>query len=81
MLWFVTVATSGSHFYSCQILMKLEFSRDIVEKYSNINFNENPSSGSRFAFGQTDKTTLIVVFRNFVKAPKNEQGINRGKTR
>jgi hypothetical protein len=29
------------------ILMKLEFSRHIVEKYSNIKFNENPSSGSR----------------------------------
>jgi hypothetical protein len=30
--------------YSCQILMKLEFSRLIFEKYSNINFHENPSS-------------------------------------
>jgi len=31
---------------SCQILMKLEFSRQIFEK-SNIKFHENPSSGSR----------------------------------
>jgi len=34
--------------YSCQILMKLEFScRQIFEKYSNTKFHENPSSGSR----------------------------------
>ena len=33
--------------YSYQILMKLEFSRHIFDKYSNIKFNENPSSGSR----------------------------------
>jgi len=28
--------------------MKLEFSRQIFEKYSKIKFHENPSSGSRF---------------------------------
>jgi len=33
--------------YSCQILMKLEFSRQNFEKYSNIIFYENPSSESR----------------------------------
>jgi len=33
--------------YSCQILMKLEFSRQIFEKYANIKFNQNPSHGSR----------------------------------
>jgi hypothetical protein len=27
--------------------MKLEFSREIFKKYSNIKFQENPSSGSR----------------------------------
>jgi len=27
--------------------MKLEFSRQIFEKYSNIKFSEHPSSGSR----------------------------------
>jgi len=41
--------------YSCQILIKLEFSRYIFEKYSNINFHENPYSDSRFVpRGQTD---------------------------
>jgi len=33
--------------YSCPILMKLEFSRQVFEKYSNIRFHKNPSSGSR----------------------------------
>jgi len=37
-------------------LMKLEFSRKIFEKYSNIKFHENPSSGSRvIPYGQTDR--------------------------
>ena len=30
-----------------EILMKLGYSRQIFEKYSNIKFHENPSSGSR----------------------------------
>jgi hypothetical protein len=30
-----------------RFLLKLEISGQIFEKYSNINFNENPSSGSR----------------------------------
>jgi len=32
--------------YSCQILMILEFLWQSFEKYSNIKFHENPSSGS-----------------------------------
>ena len=36
--------------------MKLEFSEQIVEKYSNIKFHENPSSTSRVVLcGQTDR--------------------------
>ena len=35
--------------------MKLEFFRQIFEKYSNTKFHENPFSGSRvFPYGQTD---------------------------
>jgi hypothetical protein len=35
--------------------MKFEFSQQIFEKYSNIKFNENPSSGTRdVPCGQTD---------------------------
>ena len=39
--------------YSCPILMKFEFSRQFLEKYSNMNVYENPSSGSQVvSFGQ-----------------------------
>jgi hypothetical protein len=39
-----------------EILIKLEFSRQIFKKSSNIKFNENTSSGSRVvhADGQTE---------------------------
>jgi hypothetical protein len=58
---------------SCQILMKLEFSRQFYENYSNIILNENPTSGSRFVpRGRTDMTKLIVAFRNLANAPKNQ---------
>jgi len=33
--------------HSCQIIMKLEFSCHIFEKYSDIKFDKNSSSGSR----------------------------------
>ena len=54
--------------------MKLEFSGQIFEKYSNIKLNKNLSSGIRVTpYGQTDMVTLIVAFRNFAKAPKTSQ--------
>ena len=61
--------------------MKLEFSREIFEKYSNIKFYENPSSGSlvvpcgqteRQTYIRSDITKLIVAVRNFAKAPGDE---------
>ena len=57
-------------------LMKLQFSRQIFEKYSSTQFHENPSSGSRIVpygqtDGQTETTKLIEPFRNFSHAPKN----------
>ena len=63
--------------YSWQILMKLEFSRQIFGKFSNIifhkknTFNDSPavSCGQR----HTDMAKLIIVFRNFVNAPKNNR--------
>ena len=53
--------------HSIQILMKLEFSRQIFEKYSTIKCHENPTSGSRDVpcrrtDGQPDMTKLIVAF-------------------
>jgi hypothetical protein len=58
--------------------MKLEFSQQIFEKYSNINFHENLSSGNRVVpcgqkDGRTDMTKLIAAFRIFANAPKNEK--------
>jgi hypothetical protein len=45
--------------------MKFEFSGQSFEKYSNIQFHENLSSGSRvFPCEQTDATNLIVDFIN-----------------
>jgi hypothetical protein len=42
----------------------------ICEKFSNIKFNENPSSGSRAApSGQTWRSQLLA-FRNSANAPK-----------
>jgi hypothetical protein len=64
--------------YSLQILMKLEFSRQIFEIYSILKFNKTPFSGShedRQTDTQTGKTKLIVGFRNFVNAPKSGNAI------
>ena len=52
-----------------------EMCRQIFEKYSNINFHENPSSDSpvvpcEWKDGQTDMK-LLVTFRNFAKASKD----------
>ena len=33
--------------YFCLILMKLEFPRQLIGRYSKAKFNENPSNGSR----------------------------------
>ena len=44
--------------YSCQILIKLEFSRRIFNKSLNTKFHENPSTGTRVvSCGQTDGRT------------------------
>jgi len=64
--------------------MKVEFSRQIFEKYPNVSFHKTLSSGSRVVpcgrtsrqtDRQTDKhadmTKLIVAFRYFGNALKN----------
>jgi hypothetical protein len=61
--------------------MKLEFCRQIFEKYSNIKFHEDPSSGSRVvARGQTDRhgEPECRFFRNFANAPKKLLGKESG---
>jgi hypothetical protein len=46
----------------------------MFEKYPNIKFHENPSSGNRVVpCGRTDIQTdkkVIVAFRSFARAPK-----------
>jgi len=56
--------------------MKLELSREILEKKSsNIKFHKNPSGGNRVVTcGRTDMMKLILAFRNFVNAPR--KGVN-----
>jgi hypothetical protein len=54
----------------CHILIKIEFLlRDFQKIYTK--FHKNSSRGGRVVpHGQTDMTELMVVFRNFAKAPK-----------
>jgi len=51
--------------------MRLQLSRHILEKYSNVKFHKNPSSGSRaVGCGLTDSHDEVVAFRNLANAPK-----------
>jgi hypothetical protein len=52
-----------------RLLWNLNFLGRFFEKSPNINYHENPSSGSRDR--QTDMTKRIVAFHNFSNAPKN----------
>ena len=53
-----------------------EFSGQIFEKHSNIQFHENLSSGSRVVpCGLTDMTKLMVAFPNSANAPKNGSSV------
>jgi hypothetical protein len=64
--------------YSCQILVKLEFFRQIFEKKNNskIMFHESLFSGSRADCSMrmdahTGMTKLLVASHDFAKAPKS----------
>jgi hypothetical protein len=71
--------------YFCPILIKLEFSEQIFENYSNIKFRENlPSRIRGVSGGQTDRRTdmtrVIAALSNFAHAPKTDPK-ERGCTR
>jgi hypothetical protein len=79
----ITLVFMLSTRHSCQILMKLEFPRQIFEKYSKFVLRETNSVGSRVVLcgrtdrqtdrqtkRQTDMTKLMVAFQNFANAPK-----------
>jgi hypothetical protein len=66
-----------SHFHKTSLFFT------VYEKYSNIKFHENPSSGSKvvpcrqmdgLTDGQTDMTKSIVSFRIFVNVPTKQSG-------
>jgi hypothetical protein len=60
--------------YSCHFLMKLEISQQTFEKYSNIKFHENPSSGSPVVpCGRTDTTRLTVALAILRTCLKNNE--------
>ena len=78
-----TLVFTQSTRYSCQIWMKVEFSLQILEKYSDIEDHENPSSRSPvIPCGQThaqidgrtdtyiDMTKIRVLFGNSSNASK-----------
>ena len=62
--------------------MKIEFSRLIFEKYSNVKFNENPSGGSRVVpCGQTDRhdeanSLVFAILRTCLKIENSKYEIN-----
>jgi hypothetical protein len=69
-------------FYSCRISTKIEFFGQSFEKYSNIKFQENPSSGGGVlpcgrTDGQTDMTRQIVAFPSFSNPPNKAVVINQ----
>jgi len=67
--------------YSCPILIKLEFSRQIFEKYSNMTFHENPSNGNRVVpCRRSDNANLVVTFFSILRTLQTTTGrVNRTK--
>jgi len=50
---------------------KVNISRESLENCSNINFHENPSSGSRVVLsGQTDRKTYQAILRTRMKVTR-----------
>jgi hypothetical protein len=57
--------------YSYQILIKLEFSGQIYEKFGGIKFHENLSSGNRIVpCGRTDVQSLFLFMQMRLKTFK-----------
>jgi hypothetical protein len=79
------VFTWSTH-YSCQILMQLKHSQQTFENSSNIQFNQNLSSGSwAVPWGwmddvETGTTQLIVMFHNTVNVPNNQETFQRNSS-
>jgi len=64
-------------YYSCQISMKLEVSRQTFEKYASNFVKICPVGAALFhADRQMDKTELIVVFRTYANFCKNLSNVD-----
>jgi len=71
--------------YSCQVLMKLDYSLMIFKKFSNIKFHENPSSGSRvvkyplFLSDVNETWFSLRIFKKFsnIKFRENPSSVSR----
>jgi len=61
--------------FSCHNLIRLELYQQIFEKWSNIKFYGNPSSGrfSTRADGRTDMRKLVVASLSFANPPTNTE--------
>jgi hypothetical protein len=59
--------------YSCQILMKPDFSQGFSENTQISNLTTSRPVGAKlfYADGWTEMTKLIFAFRNFANVPKN----------
>jgi hypothetical protein len=60
-----------AHWPLCKVLIivRFEFSRKVLEKFSCIKFHTSSSSGSRVVpFGRTDMIKVIIAFLQFCKS-------------
>jgi hypothetical protein len=75
----VKTSTRKSTRYFYHILMKLELSRRIFEKSSNIKFNQNPSSGRRVVLcGRTERQqSLFALLRRRLKIKTTSKSKSR----
>ena len=58
-----------------QILMEFEYCRQSFEKYSNIEFRENRSSGNGVLCGRTDRFDSNSRFPTFCERTQNGYGV------
>jgi hypothetical protein len=53
--------------------MKIELPQQVLDRYSNIKFHENPSIGSRVDIRrEADTTKLMVAFHSYANARKDD---------
>ena len=66
-----TLVCMYSILYYCYIVMKLQFYRQIFQKFSNSIFNQNPSIGSRLVQCEQTYAVTNCHFSQFCKRAEN----------